>query len=92
MRMRIIDLTPPPDAEEQANTLAEFIHGVFKDEHPAIIAAALVQVVAAHLVGHRVTPEVRAALLEAHVRAVREMIPIFDEQAAAFEAKQARQP
>lgn len=93
MRARIVDINDiPPDAEAQADTLATFVHGVFKDEHPAVVGAALVQIVAMHLAGHRVTPDARAALLDVHVRSVREMIPIFDKVAAEFEAKQAGKP
>lgn len=92
MRMRIVNATPPADAEEKAEILAQFLQGVCRDEHPAVAGLALALVVASHLAGHRIEPTARTALLDEHVRAVRDLIPVFDAQAAAFEAQQAGKP
>lgn len=92
MRMRIVNAKPPADADELAEALGQFIQGVCKDEHPAVVGIALSLAVAAHLAGHRVATDVRENLITAHVRAVRELIPVFDAQAAEFEARQAGEP
>jgi hypothetical protein len=87
MRMRTVSITPPPNAEDKAEVLAEFVQGIFKDEHPAVVSVALTLIAAAHFAGHRVAPETREKLVDQHKRTVRELIPVFDQQAAEFEAK-----
>jgi hypothetical protein len=48
-------------------------------EHPVVQGATLADLLASWLAGHRVTPEVRAELLAAHIELVISLIPLNDE-------------
>ncbi len=86
MKHRIVDLTPPPDVEQRVHDLARFVGDIFAAEHPGVIGAALVHLVASHIVGHRnISAEAREGLLQNHVKFVRLTMPVFEAQSAAFE-------
>jgi hypothetical protein len=55
-------------------SLSNRVHPILAGHHPAIQGAVLADLLATWLAGH--DPEVREALLEAHVHSVRERVPI----------------
>jgi hypothetical protein len=67
---------------EEAVSIAARCHPLLAGHHPVIQGAALADLLATWLAGH--DPEVREALLDAHVHIVRELVPINE---AMFKAQ-----
>jgi hypothetical protein len=59
---------------KEAIGIAARCHPILAGHHPVIQGAALADLLATWLAGH--DPEVREALLDAHVHLVREFLPI----------------
>jgi hypothetical protein len=51
---------------------------ILAGEDPGVQGAAIASLLACWLAGHE--PEIRDRLIEAHIRAVREMVPLYDKR------------
>jgi hypothetical protein len=68
---------PPADHAAQADAIFEAVKSQFAGKHPAVIGWALVDLLAMHLAGYQVSPEAREKLLQDHIAAVRELLPLY---------------
>jgi hypothetical protein len=72
------------EAEEQIDAVVEEIKPHLANRHPAVQGAALANLLAIFLVGHRIegdseaTHELRMQCIEMHMKAVAEYIPIYE--------------
>jgi hypothetical protein len=64
------------NAADQAEMLADQCRGLFAGLHPGVQGAALAELLATWIAGHR--PEVRERIFVIHVEGVRALIPHVD--------------